>query len=596
MSVLSSVVLYANLLRDLRQYFTYTEYKAYQKSGILPRTWKKKLGSPVRKARALVLSRTFYKKFRDEQDAHAESRALLKFLERNSECSKWELKLQCDEDKILFGELRRALDDFFHPGGIALASDWSSLEEGRTGPGVSVGSSGQTFYNKLFSGPLTCSSTYLYRMYSNYIKDFPDWMTAEETRVIQHGEATIVKDSSLGFAAKERDVARVICSEKSLDMFFQLGWASVVERRLKSFWGIDISRQPEKNRELARQGSLSAELCPQQFVTIDLRDASDMPISMAKSVYPKSVFNLLMRYRSESTMIRGLGSYQLDILSSMGNGYTFPMQTTLFAAIVLAAYRANGESYPDLPHGRKLGDFGVFGDDIICPFRISDKVLRLLAILGFNVNHGKTFCEGPFRESCGSDFYFGCNVRGVYIKHLKTPQDRYSAINALNRWSAFTGIHLSRSVGLLARTVKFVPVPLWEMDVAGIKVPRFMAGRLATSKNGSTLYKAFRPQSLTWRVGDLGFDGPRHLISKLSWNPWGLWLSFLQGSLMSGTATLRQSASSIRYRLRRSVAPNWRVRPSSWIPVKETEEHPYFSLYDGVTWERCETAILVNLF
>jgi len=155
----------------------------------------------------------------------------------------------------------------------------------------------------------------------------------------------------------------------------------------------------------------------------------------------------------------------------MGNGFTFPLETAIFACAVEAVYKVFGRKLKksNLPRGR-FGNFGVFGDDIICESDKATHVIRLLELLGFTTNASKSFVIGPFRESCGGDYYKGFPVRGVYIKDLGTMASRYVAINRLNSWTAMTGISLSHTMDVLLKKVRLLPVPLHENDDAGIKV------------------------------------------------------------------------------------------------------------------------------
>jgi len=67
-------------------------------------------------------------------------------------------------------------------------------------------------------------------------------------------------------------------------MFFQLGVGSMIEARLKTYFGIDIrgdlSNQQVLNRALAREGSIGGELA-----TVDLSEASNtIPLRMFSEV------------------------------------------------------------------------------------------------------------------------------------------------------------------------------------------------------------------------------------------------------------------------------------------------------------------------
>jgi len=420
---------------------------------------------------------------------------------------------------------------------------------------------------------------------------------AEMLRISIDGTARVVRESKLSFVPKDRTTSRVICAEKSLDMFFQLGLGSIVEDRLRSFWGIDLAKQQYKNRELARLGSMDWQK-DYSFVTIDLESASDMPLEMCRAVYPNSIMHLLECYRSEYTLIPGLGPFKLDILSSMGNGYTFPMQTTLFAAIILAAYRINGIA-AELPFGREVGNLGVNGDDLVFRSDCVNDVLRLLTILGFKVNTSKSFLKGPFRESCGGDYLNGKNVRGVYIKTLDTIESRYSAINRLNVYSALHDICLSRTVSCLIKSVPYRPVPFWENSDAGIRLPFSLATNVAMSKRGNVLFRKRAPVSSGWRFDGTNFVGSRRHVKGLYYNPFGLWLSFLHGSLESGRATLRQRQPV--YQTVRACTPCWDYEPSTWLPgdrlesFRRDESPTSYSFIDGRYWERWNTAVYSNL-
>jgi hypothetical protein len=89
----------------------------------------------------------------------------------------------------------------------------------------------------------------------------------------------------------------------------------------------------------------------------------------------------------------------------MGNGATFAIETLVFASACLAV-------------GAKPGKFVVYGDDIIIPTCLVAKLNKLLAYLGFRLNQAKSYTEGPFRESCGTDWFNGIDVTPFYIRIL----------------------------------------------------------------------------------------------------------------------------------------------------------------------------------
>jgi hypothetical protein len=62
-------------------------------------------------------------------------------------------------------------------------------------------------------------------------------------------------------------------------------------------------------------------------------------------------------------------------------------------------------------------DFSVYGDDIIVRSAVAPRVLKYLQVCGFTANRKKTFLSGPFRESCGTDWFEGEDVRPINLDY-----------------------------------------------------------------------------------------------------------------------------------------------------------------------------------
>jgi hypothetical protein len=122
---------------------------------------------------------------------------------------------------------------------------------------------------------------------------------------------------------------------------------------------------------------------------------------------------------------------KLEKFSSMGNGYTFELETTIFAAIAMAVMPESVVAEVDV---------FVYGDDIIVPKEHAEDVLAALKFCGFTPNKRKTFVEGPFRESCGGDSFLGAGVRPYYLKdEVNEPQHWIALANGLYRSSHQNG-------------------------------------------------------------------------------------------------------------------------------------------------------------
>lgn len=502
------------------------------------------------------------KKFADVATDTAEQRAYEKFMAVNDRCREWELEMQFSWEEEAVGCFKKALDDFFHPGGEPLdLSPTAIFDRGRCGPGASLGANGVDFYTKLFSSDLTASSFEVYYQYAAWCAADPNWRDAEFDRLTTFGLPSITSRSSMTFVPKNRDTMRTICTEPSLNMFAQLGLGAILEDRLRSFFGIDFGSQPDRNAELARLGSIG-----QAIDTIDLASASDsLSLKMLQQMLPGWVYETLCEYRCDSTRVRG-EQVQLHMISTMGNGFTFPLQTIVFSCIVRAAAAMHGARL-----GRANSDlttWGVFGDDIACPCFITRTVIRLLEILGFEVNREKSFTDRwmLFRESCGRDYYCGHNVRGVYIKTLQTPQSRYVAINLLNVWSARWGVPLRRTIGYLRDSVRILAVPPWVSDDAGIRVPQraLLSGHFQTFRSSrwrySYLFRYYEAFVPALRVLEDKIAIPRNLnrVPRRVMNPSGLLIAAIGGYIRGGRIPLAlKQGERPCYRMKTGVTPFW---------------------------------------
>jgi hypothetical protein len=517
---------------------------------------------------AITLVKTFFKKYSTSRGTRPEgdAAALEKFRRSNERCRAWTYSPNTSLDEELMGEFKNLLYRYFYPEGHNLVFHLNDLfDRGRCGPGVAVGARGTDFYSKFFDSPLTSSCEQLVVAYKNATANDigSTWATAETNRASLWGEPELVSGSRFSFVPKDDTTSRLIAIEPSLNMFYQLGLGRLLEERLVSFFGLDITSQPQINQEAARFGSVTDSL-----TTLDLSNASDsLGLPMLRWALPGPIMDLLELLRSPQA---SLPSEQLELhmVSTMGNGFTFPLETLVFSCVVVAcikSLRGNpvrpytsslaGQESNDL-----LGYWGVFGDDIICHKLATQRVVRLLGLLGFEVNGDKSFVEGSFRESCGRDFFKGHDVRGVYIKRLDTPESRYVAINALNVWSAKTGISLPRTIRRLVATVRWLPIPPAENHDAGIRVPFEMVRETCRSNKRlqSVVYRRRLPNPPALTIKDGEIRVPKQMKRRF-YNPSGLLLAFLHGSVRDCRITLRQSG--LRYHTKQGVTPYWDYIP-----------------------------------
>lgn len=563
------IVLYQSLLEDLSVHLPSSVISDLSR-GVAVDAWP---DITPKQYACLSLGKAFYKKFIDETEPEADERALSKFLEVNDLCGAWRYEPEFSWEEEALGTVKRHLERFFHPRTRCIIPNLNYLfEVGRNGPGASVGSIGQDDYTKMYSSSLSTTSQGLYRAYRTSITAHKDLLDAEEIRYEELGEPLLVEGNRLTFVPKQRDISRVICIEPTLNMYAQLGLASLLEERLKRYFGIDLATQPDKNRELARLGSLNERT----FCTIDLSSASDsMSLKMLRFILPEDVMSYLEILRSPSSMLPNGKQVQLNMVSTMGNGFTFPLQTALFAAVVSASYdmhsleRVCGER-------DGVGNFGVFGDDLIVDYRVYNTVCRLLILLGFRINAEKSFHEGPFRESCGADYFRGQLVRGVYVKTLRTSQSRAIVLNRLHDWSSVTNVYLPKLTRMLFGSIPKRFVPPWENHDAGIQVPFWLVGRMRRSKDlQSILYRKWEPRARRIDLRDISELARNGRI----YNPSGLYLSFLRGHVRNEQITLRQR--ELLYVTKTRVAPCW--------------DQPRKVLVPDTRWQQWNTAVWLTI-
>jgi hypothetical protein len=230
----------------------------------------------------------------------------------------------------------------------------------------------------------------------------------------------VVSGNKFSTVPKNSKTHRGICVEPSLNMVVQLGIGTYLKSCLSRF-GVDLYDQTN-NQKLAERGVTS------DLATIDLSMASDtLSLSVVKSLFPDRWVELLLLARSPCTTLPGGKEYELEKFSSMGNGYTFELETIVFLAI---AIYCNGKEFD-------RNSVSVYGDDIIVPSRIAPKVVETLKLFGFSVNVSKSFLAGRFRESCGADYYDSVPVRPFFLKRSSSSKIPYAvqACNAIRKYA-----------------------------------------------------------------------------------------------------------------------------------------------------------------
>jgi hypothetical protein len=219
-----------------------------------------------------------------------------------------------------------------------------------------------------------------------------------------------VVHAKMSFVPKNAKTYRGIVVEPVLNSFVQLGIGDYIASRLLRRAGIDI-RDQTANQRAARAGSLLGTLA-----TLDLSSASDtISTELVYHLLPLDWALLLDSCRSDKIEYQGriIG---LQKFSSMGNGFTFPLETLIFWALMSSACDDDPQVL-------------AYGDDLVVPSKYADLCCEVLSEAGFTVNPLKSFVSGPFRESCGRDYLMGIDIRPLYVKDSLTYWDLFRLHN-----------------------------------------------------------------------------------------------------------------------------------------------------------------------
>lgn len=246
------------------------------------------------------------------------------------------------------------------------------------------------------------------------------WLAvASGTERLSRQNLELREASTLFTVPKNSVIDRVACKEPEINMLMQRSIGSHIRRRLR-FVGIDLNDQ-SINQRLAASGVRDG------LATIDLSSASDsISRQLVEMLLPFEWFSLLDDLRVKFTIMKNGHVRHLSMFSSMGNGFTFELESLIFYAITRAVCKMNKV------HGR----VSVYGDDIIAPCVIVPRLIRVLHLCGFKTNKSKTFWTGDFRESCGKHYYRGFDVSPFFVRRkVSTLPDLINLLNKFGQWS-----------------------------------------------------------------------------------------------------------------------------------------------------------------
>lgn len=268
---------------------------------------------------------------------------------------------------------------------------------------------------------------------------FPGWIP------VRSEESKAIVGNSIITVPKNAKTDRTIAIEPGINSFVQLGVGKLIRKRLRSA-GYDLNSD-QKNRAGALKGSRTGHLA-----TVDFSSASDtISKEVVETLLPPVWFSVLDDIRSHYYTLSGEEPRYFEKFSTMGCGFTFELESLIFLSAALAVCEYLGV---------ETHDVAVFGDDIIIPSDAFDTYRAFCATLGFTVNTRKSYFSGVFRESCGSYFFKGVDVKPLFLKkEVSTFNEVISFANAIrtlsHRWNNFQGCDV-RFLSLWQRCARIV--------------------------------------------------------------------------------------------------------------------------------------------
>lgn len=436
-------------------------------------------------------------------EAEAKLNALIAFVEAEIHNSEVNLRIETEwtSNHELANELRGKVRDLL--GSAPTPEELLSL--GTWGPGTTEGypyPSSMTGAEFKYNAPLTMTPG-VYPIAALMLPHYQSWYSHLKE---SYGPEWVrmVCGNTLKTVPKKHLLDRTMAAEPLFNSWVQLALGAVIRKRLQRF-GFDLDTMWVINQQLAHKASLTG-----LYATVDFKDASNRhAYRMVEALVEPQWFELLKAARSpkmflpvELTSLGFTSPRKLEMFSSMGNGYTFELETVLFLSAALVATNKSTNLFRRREDWLNQG-ISVFGDDVILPTWAFQGLSEISAEVGWEINEEKSFSVGPFRESCGRDLYAGVDIHPVQIKErLNRGSDVVDLANRIRSHAHrlsdepdYTGFGSDRWAGLWASIVSHIPIAIREL----VATPPFVTGGL-WSTFGSEYCSDLKGKPITWKV------------------------------------------------------------------------------------------------
>lgn len=279
-----------------------------------------------------------------------------------------------------------------------------------TGASVSTKRSSSTVLHKIQDGICATPACLDYVIGMQSVDEWPGssgWPYLFEA--LMSNGVRLVDGNVFHTVPKQWNKLRPIATEPSLNGFLQTSIAARLKTALRRSFSVNIDRQQKRHAFLIREHAKS-------IATIDLSSASDLiSFEVVRFLFEGTpIWDALQASRSPCTELPKdsiISHVALSKFASMGNGCTFELETLIFAAIQRACF-------DERRYDKELLRYmGTYGDDMIVPRNLASTLIRVLEKCGFIINKDKSFVDGPFKESCGVDFYDSVDVRPLFFRY-----------------------------------------------------------------------------------------------------------------------------------------------------------------------------------
>lgn len=216
-----------------------------------------------------------------------------------------------------------------------------------------------------------------------------------------------VAENKVLFVNKDSRGPRTIACEPLELMFCQQGLRKLMYDHIETH-PLTASRinftDQSVNQQLALLGS-----CENFIATIDMKDASDsVSWSLVQYLFKDTPLVPYFRgTRSVNSILPDGRVVELKKFAAMGSALCFPVEALVFYALIIGTYALYEHLYPFAY---------VYGDDLIIDREIIPTLNEVFQEVGLKINLDKSFYNGPFRESCGKDYFKGDEVTTVKLR------------------------------------------------------------------------------------------------------------------------------------------------------------------------------------